>query len=477
METGNLYIFIYMKKHQNIFKGGIRLTTKFVAQSIQPIESGKKRSPIDYALQFFISNSSISVFTNSSLSCITLKLILDDIIESPFLSMRSDTLEYPVKMLLLKVFVTSLHTTTNDIFEHMNIPERGKNPDFLVTSFKDLETEINLQKEIYRKSFENPDSMFDAICPAIVGYKKNLDDNELNNITDKLKVVVDDYVAFMHIITSVKSYNQELNKEYSISYIAMELMEGYDTAFNVLSDLEKSINFKNFIKYKERYKFLLKIVTYELVQFHRLGYYHGDAHLNNILINPTAKYFSDTNKQKFGKAILIDFGRTKILDKSLRRYTDINNPIFKKWLNYETFFTIEAKSDYLKQFKDIYEELSKLRKPIFKSKIGAILSYFNNYTRDIRDENLSDIDKLKIVIDNIFEDEEIENTSTEYEEIENVAPKNESQSVPESKSKIKEALKKITKYNLFGGSKTFKNRKNKNPIRRKNSIRRKKSTY
>ena len=60
------------------------------------------------AIHYFIQNSTFSILTNSSISCITLIATLNrDIIQSPFISMRSNNFDVDVRQILLKIFITS----------------------------------------------------------------------------------------------------------------------------------------------------------------------------------------------------------------------------------------------------------------------------------------------------------------------------------------------------------------------------------
>jgi predicted unusual protein kinase regulating ubiquinone biosynthesis (AarF/ABC1/UbiB family) len=105
----------------------------------------------------------------------------------------------------------------------------------------------------------------------------------------------------------------------------MELMEGFQTAKDYflnrnlyIPDPDPSNNEKYRVTPNNDYdKFLLYIIQYEFQRLSRLGYYHGDSHLGNVMINVDYKYFIFNQNSNFaGRAIIIDFGRTEELSQA-----------------------------------------------------------------------------------------------------------------------------------------------------------------
>lgn len=149
----------------------------------------------------------------------------------------------------------------------------------------------------------------------------------------KLKNVFE-WMSSLSVINKVTK--EPLN--YQIGIIGMELMEGYDTFYSYYMKHQKhmiekypmyydekgvfnnvqvgknaleSPEYKDFVEYYNTYETqmqtYLNFAVYELVRLGSLGYIHGDSHMNNILIHPTIPYFEGVP----GRAMLIDFGRTK----------------------------------------------------------------------------------------------------------------------------------------------------------------------
>ena len=85
----------------------------------------------------------------------------------------------------------------------------------------------------------------------------------------------------------------------NFSIIVMEFLEGYDVLDNTykgLTDLQK--------------QHVTALVDIELLRLHNLGYFHGDFHKKNGMYIKTAKYASNIDPSFYGKAMIIDFGRT-----------------------------------------------------------------------------------------------------------------------------------------------------------------------
>jgi hypothetical protein len=277
----------------NKFNGGVRITRQYLTEN----PNGNANT----ACEFFISNSTYSVLTNSSISCITLVVTLNDGIISPFKSIRSDHVEDYVNKLLLKVFITNTQKGWYDIqgrgpfYDTQNRPSYG----IEVTSYDAFKAEIKTQIDIYKRSMSSNDSPLDPICPAIV-----------NSITLKKQKYIDFYRRLLGLkqneIAKLGNILDAFGKNNNtISIIVMEYLDGFDTANNVLNKLRMENN-------NDRFNYLLSLVLYEFQRLNKLGYRHGDAHLGNSMINPNYKYFTRSgNPSYLGRVIIIDFGRTR----------------------------------------------------------------------------------------------------------------------------------------------------------------------
>lgn len=273
-----------MKKGMKMMKGGVRVTTQYLTEN----PNGDRNTACNY----FLSNSTFGVLTNNSISCITLVATLNNGILSPFKSMRSNNVEYLVNRLLLKIFITNTqsgwHTILGRAYNGIEITDYAL--------FKD---EIQKQIDIYKKSILSDDSLLDAICPAIVNSITIMNIQRLKFYT-KLSGLKEDEKSQLNSILAAFGVNNN-----SISIILMEYMDGFDTAYNVLQKLSNN---------KFRYDYFVQIIQYEFQRLNRLGYRHGDAHLANVMINPNYQYFTRSgNPLYLGRAIIIDFGRTRPL--------------------------------------------------------------------------------------------------------------------------------------------------------------------
>jgi hypothetical protein len=308
-----------IKKGMKNIKGGVRLTAQYLTE----VPNGNRGTACDY----FLSNSTFSVLTNTSISCITIVATLNDGILSPFKSMRSNNIECIVNRLLLKIFITNTQSGW------YTIESRGSYNGIEITDYALFGDEIQKQIDIYKRSFMSDDSLFDAICPAIVNSMTIMNIQTLKFYKKLSGLNPTEKTQLNSILASFGVNNN------SISMILMEYMDGFDTAYNVLKNLYVSNNI-------QRYDYLLQIIQYEFQRLNRLGYRHGDAHLGNVMINPNYQYFTRSgNPLYLGRAIIIDFGRTRPLNND--ELTRVNN-------NDVTVFQEEIQNTILTPFKLTY---------------------------------------------------------------------------------------------------------------------------
>ena len=295
-------------KSNSYKKGGVRLSTQFV----------KNTGTTDRktAIQFFLGNSTFRILTNNSISCITLVASLKANTPSPFKSMRSNNVQLEVRSILLKIFVTNPVLKTKGWYD---IP--GREYDGIeITTLEEYEKEIEIQKQIYQKSFISESSLMDAICPAIIYYNKEISVSDVQSMKNLPGMTQDSQMQLNKILQGIVNIPSN-----TISIIYMELMEGFQTAKDYflnrnlyIPDPDPSNNEKYRVTPTNDYdKFLLYIIQYEFQRLSRLGYYHGDSHLGNVMINVDYKYFIFNQNSNFaGRAIIIDFGRTEELSQA-----------------------------------------------------------------------------------------------------------------------------------------------------------------
>jgi hypothetical protein len=273
-------------------KGGVELTVKWFGKTT------------DEAVTFFLENATFRIFTNSSISCITLIAKLNRGIESPFLSIDSLNFAKSITSILLKIMPsTDVILSSNKRIDKASIPGRILNYDGIeINSFETIERETSIQKDIFRKSIISPLSYLDSICPSLIHvinpvtnkqqWKKKFLDSKI--IPREGKNIMSEMVLINQIFSAVNIIG---NKPADISIILMEFMEGY----KVLNDLTTHTNYGRFQQY----------ALYELHQLHLFGYLHGDSHTGNIMVHPDIQHFSITNEPKhIGIIKIIDFGRT-----------------------------------------------------------------------------------------------------------------------------------------------------------------------
>ena len=97
------------KLNFNYIKGGVRLKSRW-------IESQNADGTITYdyngAFIYYIQNcDKVKILTDDSISCVTYMFYLKDGVESPYVSVRSNNVDEPVKILLIKIGVVSKTST------------------------------------------------------------------------------------------------------------------------------------------------------------------------------------------------------------------------------------------------------------------------------------------------------------------------------------------------------------------------------
>lgn len=320
----------------------------------------------DAAIDDFLKNSNIEYFNKGNFGII-LRAKTKNGYDSPYESLRFNTLNQSVRVLLIKILLikdeedSDVSTSPPVLFDS----------NFDTITPEEFQREVDIQREI----FETTNEKGDAICPSIVYDNDDYD-------VDLLKTSIENKKLIQQLKPLFNLFDGE------IGLIAMEILPNYLNIYsgntNYLSQLDsklanyykklKKIN-KNDVEIKEEYKSYqlldsnvfnidnpdkiyqgFALIISELIRCYKIGYIHGDFHLNNILFNKDEKYVPSFK----GKALLIDFGYSFPVPNDKRDLSDnkeiINvllttiNPFYEfapesfvsyQWLNYiannETF--------------------------------------------------------------------------------------------------------------------------------------------
>ena len=316
------------KKKMN---GGLLLNDTYESKSIED------------AIDFFKTNSTFSILTNSSIACITFKAVLEDGIDSPFIHVRSCIIEKPVRTLLFKYFPIN---TLNDELDLEFVTDQPRSEVYnyiqLAQIWK-IEEEYNLQLEIYQKTYNTISSAYEPVCPYPISYFTDLDkedtiqeiidqldetNKEKNSfiITDTLCGNLNDFIKDSEDESHFTIFNKKTKKEttlfgedivgvearlkiHALGCIVMEFMDGFIT----LKEYLKTASENDFKK-------AISLAAYEVARLKQIGFIHGDLVLDNIMYNPTYEYIrkeEDEEDEHRGRALLIDFGQSSMDLKAL----------------------------------------------------------------------------------------------------------------------------------------------------------------
>ena len=320
----------------------------------------------------FLENSKIEEFTVGSKGGIILSAKLNNGIESPFYVYRSNYPDKQIREVLLKVIFFS-----DKGIEFMSRNRRLKLSGCKV---KDFLHEVNTQKEIFEKSF---DYSLEPICPDIVdAFRAKLEFVKCLKNIPILNKIKTEYT---------KQYNQ-LADSLECGLIIMEKMEHvskikFEYVSSVTDDIEKNSDFY--------------FAAFELIKLYRLGYYHGDPHLENILIQRDYNYFEFIK----GRGHLIDFGKTVLVKDADNHPPDLSLSPVKQ---------LQNQLDYLKNKVTI--------DPITKSKIRGDEWFSYQWIRHFIQRNNENA--LNLVFEKMFRKRE-EAKETFVREFENNVNKDE----------------------------------------------------
>lgn len=267
-------------------RGGVTLSSSYTGTSKE-------------ALYFFIANSTFTIIADEGIASYVYACHLKNEVESPYIAMRSDNFNAPVRSILLKIMFHSDYD--EDYISDIGIYRYGKREDKEKTSSGVLTEEVEIQQQVYQASFKDELTPCEPICPAIITYLINIEVEEKETL---FKFIISNLIPRKDdpkMVHSDEKITEEIFKG-NLSLIAMELMEGYRTVNDILEKGEK--------EYK---KPMILMWAWNLARLKNVfGIAHRDLTMNNLLFNMNKRFYGDSNKLFFGQMIIIDFGRVTV---------------------------------------------------------------------------------------------------------------------------------------------------------------------
>ena len=300
---------------------------------------------IEDAIDFFKSNSTFSILTNTSSACITFKAELKDDIDSPFIQIRSGIIEQPVKTLLFKYFpINPSRFADTDLVSFYTYEPRGGVKTFIeLSQAAEIQKEYDIQLQLYETTYNTISSAYEPVCPYPISYFTDLDkedtiqeiidqldetNKEKNSfiITDTLCGNLNDFIKDSEDESHFTIFNKKTKKEttlfgedivgvearlkiHALGCIVMEFMAGYTTLQEYLKTASENDSKK-----------AISLAAYEVARLKQIGFIHGDLVLDNIMYDPTYEYIrkeEDEEDEHKGRALLIDFGQSSMNLKAL----------------------------------------------------------------------------------------------------------------------------------------------------------------
>ena len=246
----------------------------------------------------FIKNSTFEFLSRGAFG-LTFIATLKHGIESPYLHMDINNFNEPVQKILIKL--SFMHNDDKQRYKNIKLGFKIDNIECLATHHNNFEKEVNIQTEIYFKTYK----YLQPICPAILfssietihGDNVMLINEEIDSKQVETKLSCNYLLSSMITNASedkVIEYLLEIYKNYSngnIGIIAMEYADVYMplSQIYILGDYERAL-----------------IVKFMLINlFLETGYIHADFNDNNILVKTKDNTFLDGIPYSF---LLIDFG-------------------------------------------------------------------------------------------------------------------------------------------------------------------------
>lgn len=252
------------------------------------------------ARDFFLENCTMSILSYKSVGGILFKLTLKDGVKSPYALARSNFPLAEVKNLAMKcVFIKSRETNIN--IEFYKDTNKTGNASVYTANISEFTQEVDTQVDIFKKSLNK---YLEPICPSIV----DMTMTGMGIDTSIFTTIAGDQ--------STRSLMEAIiAKDIMLGFIFMECLDGFDTLSTYTQygvsreDDENADTIELDPEKVDKRRRLQAMATYELWRLYNVGYLHGDPHQGNILFNPNYVYINDSDYK--GRAILLDFGRTK----------------------------------------------------------------------------------------------------------------------------------------------------------------------
>jgi hypothetical protein len=262
---------------------------------------------IKEAIYMSIIAGQCSKFGQESLSGTMVKIELNKHLQSPFISTNLQSMGKQLKNILLKLVCIhplganhKIHLTINKLSHRQRIQVQIMKE---ASTLNDFIKEVAIQQDIYTKT----NILGESLCPAIVG-AFILETND--PILDTLKTNVPDIEP---LITRLQS-----SSHYRVGLIAMELLNGYNTLGNECSSFS---NPSGILTPPTNADYNLIIASYyAFIRLCSIGYRHNDLHAGNVMVKRTDMDYAGN----FGRAMIIDFGRTTRFGHRVSRLKDIH---------------------------------------------------------------------------------------------------------------------------------------------------------
>ena len=286
------------------------------------------------AFTHFIANSNIVYFSSGSFGMIFKATLNDENVVSKYEKFEPTEGFSPLREMLIKL-----------IFLHENDDDRNPsfsffNPEIKTVSFQSFHqnetnirieslsiesfrNEANIQVDIHEKSYDY--GM--PLCPSIIFseiFTSETDPNVDEFINNFTQTGSKDNGKISQGAVSIKNKLIDYLRKgrlKQIGIIAMEFANNYSTLDNLTDKRKSKLS-------RDEKTQIVDMALYSLIELYKLGYTHGDHHGGNILINPNYEgYFYNIK----GRPLIIDFGRTQLLENILDETTLKNlNDLYNK---------------------------------------------------------------------------------------------------------------------------------------------------
>ena len=212
-----------------------------------------------------------------------------------------------------------------------------------ISTIATFDREVYIQNDIWNRSM-NYD--FEPICPQIIDSQKSTPNGKILKYLLKSIKSSKAKTDLINILDSYRNYIiahtprtvSFIDDNYAMyGFIFMEFMKGSKSIKSVFGtsryDAIRNNNphFYNSSQLRHDEKIVLDNYLYTLCRLYRLGYYHGDTHLENALLYDNYNYIDGY------RVFLIDFGRTKKIQSYNNSYIDLNIIIsdVNNWWSYQ----------------------------------------------------------------------------------------------------------------------------------------------